>query len=264
MAASQTHRPSLGALGAREAGGAWVPRLRFAAALAVVALAAEVVYIALASPRFAVREIVLRGDPRIAEQAAPRVQLPANTNTIRAPMRLLAEQVETVPAVEKAYVARDLRRRLVVTMERREAVAVIRGAEGATLVDPQGVPFTIRDEWGWGLPELSGPHLTEGDARGGEAQAEIASLLTVLRALGPDPRLRLTRLEFRGDTDIEVILCSGPKVQLGSATQLETKVKLLAAALEQLGADAIEHMNLSDPRATYWRPRDETVSAQVR
>ena len=45
------------------------------------------------------------------------------------------------------------------TIERREPVAVVRRADVAFLIDPDGVPFTVADEWGWGLPELTGPRL---------------------------------------------------------------------------------------------------------
>jgi hypothetical protein len=84
-------------------------------------------------------------------------------------------------------------------------------------------------------------------------------MLTVLRLLGTDPRLRVTRLEYDGERDLEVTLCSGARVQLGAITELEEKARLLAAAIDQLGGDRIEYANLSDPRAAYWRPRDGQV-----
>jgi len=232
--------------------------------LAVAALAAELGYIACASPRFAVREVELRGDPRVVEQVFSRVSLPANTNILRAPTRRIAAQAEAVPAVRKAHVSRDFPGRLVVTVEGREAIAVIREDERAMLVCPEGTIFGLRDEWGWGLPELVGPHLTGSSARNAAAAGEIASLLTVLRAFGPDPRLRMTRLTFRGEEDIEVTLCSGPAAQLGETTELGEKARLLTETIEQLGAERVEYVNLSDPRAAYWRPRADLVSAGMR
>ena len=262
--AIQSHRPSLGAVAARRATVRWRPGLRLGAVLAVAALTAELAYIACASPRFAVREVELRGDPRVIEQVSSRISLPANTNILRAPTRRVAEQVEAVAAVREAHVSRDFPSRLVVTVEGREAIAVIRQDAGAMLVDPDGAVFALRDEWGWGLPELVGPHLIGSSARKAAAADEIASLLTVLRAFGPDPRLRMTRLTFRGDRDIEVTLCSGPKAQLGETTELGEKARLLIETVEQLGAERVEYVNLSDPRAAYWRPRADFVSAGMR
>ncbi len=256
---TRAHRPSLGALAHPKIGIGWVAGLRLAAALLLMALAVEAAYIAFASPRLAVREITLIGDPRVCRQAAVEISLPANTNIFRAPARVLARQVEALPPVRRAYVSRQLPGRLAVTIERREAAAVIRYAQHSLLVDPGGVVFTLEDEWGWGLPELIGRHLTEADARTAAAQAEIADMLTVLRLLGTDPRLRVTRLEYDGKRDLEVTLCSGARVQLGAITELKEKAQLLAAAIDQLGGDRIEYANLSDPRAAYWRPRDGQV-----
>lgn len=262
--ASQRHSPSLGAFTSHTTGARWLSRLRIGLLLAVAALTAELVYIACASPRLAVREVELRGDPRVVEQVRARISLPDRANIFRAPTRLLAEQVQTAPAVRKARVSRDFPRRLVVTVERREPIAVIRRGERAMLVDPEGIVFTLRDEWGWGLPELVGPHLAESAVGTHAASAEISSLLSVLRAFSTDPRLRMTRLTFGGKSDIEVVLDSGPVAQLGGPSQLAAKVRLFAAALEQLGADQIEYINLSDPQAAYWRPRRNTVSAPMR
>lgn len=262
--AIQSHRPSLGAVAARRATVRWRPGLRLGVVLAIAALTAELAYIACASPRFAVREVELRGDPRVIEQVSSRISLPANTNMLRAPTRRVAEQVEAVAAVRRARVSRDFPSRLVVTVEGREAIAVIRQDAGAMLVDPDGTVFALRDEWGWGLPELVGPHLIGSSARNAAAADEIASLLTVLRAFGPDPRLRMTRLTFRGDRDIEVTLYSGPKAQLGETTELGEKARLLTETVEQLGAECVEYVNLSDPRAAYWRPRADFVSAGMR
>lgn len=262
--ASRSHRPRLGAVSSRSSGAGWLLRLRLGILLGAAALIGELVYVACASPRFAVREVRLRGDPAVVEQAAARIELAANTSIFRAPMRLLEEQVEATPAVRRADVSRDFPSLLVVAVERREPVAVIRRDESPLLVDAEGVVFSIRDEWGWGLPELVGPHLTESGVRTQAAASEIAALLAVLRAFWPEPRLRMTRLTFGGDTDIEASLCSGPAVQLGGTDELGAKVALLAETIEQLGAERIEHVNLGDPRTAYWRPRADTLTAQAR
>lgn len=255
MAQGAAYRPSLGAIGTRAREGDGLGRLRWAVVGAVVALAIELLYIAAASPRFAVREVVVRGDPRVTELVAPRVALPANTNSLRAPTGLLAERAEQVPAVREARVRRALPGRLVVTVERREAVAVVRESEQAVLIDPDGEMFAVRDEWGWGLPELAAPHLTGGKAGSAAGKAEVAELLGALRVFGPGPRLRVTRLELAPDGKVTAMLESGAEVRLGTAKDLEVKVSLLLAALDRLGADQIEYIDVSDPWAAYWRPR---------
>jgi cell division protein FtsQ len=235
--------------------------LRLLAISAAVALAIEVLSIPLLSPRFAVREIVLRGDPRVTRLAASMAHLPGNTNFLRAPTRLLRERIEQVPAVECAQVARALPNRLVVTVERREAVAVIRRAEEAMLIDPEGRLFAVPDEWGWGLPELVATHLTPEQAGTSAGREELSQLLGVLRALGPDPQLRVARLELAGKDDVEITLDSGAKVRLGEGTGLGLKIKLLVAVLDRLGPQAIGYLDLSDPWAAYWRPRSPEARA---
>jgi len=250
-------RPSLGSSDYRLAGGQELQRMQRLGRALMVVLAAELVWIVLASPRLAVRAVEVRGDPQVVAQIAPRLEFPGNMNLVRAPTRELARQLEALPEVQNARVARDFPGRLVATVERREAVAVIRNGEQAVLVDPQGILFTIRDEWGWGLPELLAPHLARvrwGALRGPEARQELATLLGVLRALEPDPSLRVARLELlRGE--ITAVLESGAKVRLGAEEQMATKVKLLGAALAQLGAERIDVLDLSDPPGAYWVPR---------
>ncbi len=256
MAQGAPYRPRLSATVSRERPAArGLRRLRLLTAGAAAALAVELLCIPFTSPRFAVREVVLRGDPKVAEQVAARVKLPADTNFFRAPVRLLEERAERVPVVARAEVVRSFPGRLMVTVERREAVAVVRRADQAMLVNPDGVVFGIRDEWGWGLPELVAPHLTKAEVGTAAGRAELAELLAVLRALGPDPRLQVARLERVGENEVEAVLDSGATVRLGGAEQMEAKIKLLAAALDRLGPDQIAYMDLSDPRAPYWRPR---------
>jgi len=262
VALDANHRPALGAIRSTGAGPLW--RLRLAAGVVILLFAVELVYIALASPRLAVCGVTVRGDQQIAGAVAEAIRLPANTNVLRAPLDLVKEQAESVAAVREARVCRAYPNRLVVTVERREGVAVIRGAKRALLVDSGGVAFTVSEEWGWGLPELVGPHLGEDGVEAEGAASEIDMLLAVLRALGPDPRLRATRLQLGGDEQIEVTLASGAKVNLGEGNELAAKAKLLAAAIEQIGASRIARLDLADPMAAFWEPRDDVVAAAVR
>jgi len=264
VALDATHRPRLGTLDCQRERGDLLGRLRFVVSVAVLAVALEVVYIVFTSPRFAVREIELRGDPRVTEEAAPRLHLPANSNLLRVRPELLAQRVEAVPSVREARVTRDFPNRLIVAVQRREAVAVIRNSERALLIDPEGVVFTVRDDWGWGLPELAAPHLAASRAVSGEAAAELAALLKVLWALGPDPRLRATRLELRPEAGVELVLDSGATVRFGDPVQLTAKARLLAAVLDELGEDRIGYLDLSDPPTTYWSEREDAGSSPMR
>ena len=261
MAFSEVYSPRLGAFSTPPAAG--VRRLRLLAAAAAVLLAAELVYIPFHSPRFAVTAVVVRGDAPVAAQVAARIKLPANTNLFLAPTGLVKRQAEGVAAVREASVSRDWRRQLVVTVERREAMAVIRDEKQARLVDPTGVVFTIRNEGGWGFPELVAPHLQEAPGSP-EAKAEVGELLGALRALGPDPRLRIARLQMDRAGRILATLDSGGKVRFGTTEQMELKTKLLVTVLDQLGAERIEFLDLSDPWAAYWRGRGGAKSALKR
>ena len=96
------------------------------------------------------------------------------------------------------------------------------------------------------------------------AASEIEMLLAVLRALGTDPRLGTTRLQLGSDEQIEVTLASGARVNLGEGNELAAKAKLLAAAIEQIGANRIARLDLADPKAAFWEPRADVVAAAVR
>ena len=255
MALGGIYRPRLGAVAGQPAPADGLVWLRRVVGLAVLVLLAELCYIPFHSARFAVSGVVLRGDPHVAAEVSRTLRLPANTNFFLAPTEQLARQAERVPAVRSASVARDWRRRLIVTLERREAMAVIRGAKQAMLVDPDWVLFTIRNEWGWGLPELAAPHLSTGDTTSAAAKAELAQLLRMLRALGPDPQLHIARLVMDRNGEMELVLDSQARVRLGSTDRLQVKTKLLATVLDQLGASRIKFLDLSDPLTAYWLER---------
>ncbi|MFB3882914.1 MAG: cell division protein FtsQ/DivIB [Armatimonadota bacterium] len=256
-------RPALGAL----SGGATPSRLRplpLTAWLLAVALGAEVAYIPIASPRFAVRAVEVRGDERVAQAVAPRLQLGKAGSILFAPLKAIERQAEADPAVREARASRAFPGRIVVMLERREPLAVIRRPDAAVLIDPDGVPFTVADEWGWGLPELSAPSLGRGDLRSSGARGEIRDLLAVLRALGPDPRLRVTRIQLGRDGRLELALDSGAIVYLGEAADLGAKARLLVAAMEEIGIERIRRLDLSVPGSAWWEPRQGGRSVQMR
>jgi len=238
--------------------------LALAIALAVVVLLAELIYIPLASPRFAVRAVLVRGDEEVARAAAANIQLTPNTSMLRAPLGLIERQAESCSAVRQARASRAFPDRIVVTVERREPVAVIRRGDTAFLVDPSGALFTVGGECGWGLPEVSAPHLAAGALTSPQARDEIRHCLAVLRALGPDPRLRVTRLRLGRDGRIELSLDSGAAVYLGRPRDLGVKARLLVAVIEQIGIDRIKRLDLSLPPSAWWEPRQGTGRAPVR
>lgn len=229
--------------------------LRLSVALAMLALGGELLYILLASPRLAIRSVLVRGEDRVAQEVRSKVQLPPNTNIFRAPLGQLRRQVESVPAVRSAQVSRRLPNRLLVTFERREPIAVIRRGENATLVDPEAVPFTVAGEWGWGLPELDSPRLARAGPRSPTGQQDLQRLVSVLQALGPDPRLRVSWVQLGRDERVELVLESGAVVNLGEPTELATKARLLVAVIEKVGLTRIHRMDLSDTKGAYWEPR---------
>ena len=262
MAQGALHRPNLEALRSRSAGRGPLSYLKAAAWLAFLLLVAEITYAAVASPRFAVREIVLRGDPAVTQQLAPNLRLPPNTNLFRAPKQLLESQAQSVAAVRRAQVRRHLPDRLVVAVERREAAAVVHRQDRSVLVDPDGVLFRVPGEWGWGMPELmlSGSAPTTGSG----LRSEAAILLDVVRTLALDPRLRVARLRFTAPNEVEALLQSGPRVNLGNPDEVEAKLDLLLTALDDLGLENVEYMDLREPDSAFWRPREAATFSPVR
>ena len=261
MAADAAHSPRLGAVGSEAD---WLDRLRTGFKLGLVLLLVEIVYIALASPRLAVREIELRGDESITREVARVLRAPTPMGMFRAPTGELAAQAQRVPAVKRARITRDLPSRLVISLERREPMAVIRQARRALLVDREGTLFTIQDEWGWGLTELVTPHSTNEAEDQADLRAEAAKLLTVMEVLGPDPRLRAARLELEQGGAIEAVMESGARVRLGGVEELPDKARLLSTLIDELGESRIEYLDLSDPDGAYWRERTPPASAGTR
>jgi len=263
-AAGRPHPPALGASHPRiQPEHGWLWRLRWGVRLCLLALAAEMCYALLTSPRFAIRTVELRGDENVCRELAERVQLPPGTNYFRAPTERLAQMLAGFPSVRAVRVTRDFPSRLVVTVQRREPMAVIRDGERALLVDAQGVIYTIRNEMGWGLPELVAPHLNLREAGAREAKAEAAALAAVLNALAPHPQLGVTQLRLESNGEVTAMLESGAEVKLGGREQLAEKVNLLVAVLRRIAPERIATLDLSDPDGAYWRPKEASGRARV-
>ncbi len=266
-AAGRFHPPALGASHPRVEGESRALRaLRRVMRLCALALVVELGYGLLTSPRLAIRTVELRGDENVCREVADLVRLPAGTNYFRAPTERLARAVSACPAVRAVRVARDFPNRLVVTVQRREPVGVIREGKRALLVDAQGVVYAIRNEMGWGLPELAAPHLNLREAGTREAKAEAAALVAVLNALAPYPQVGVTQVRLDRGGEVTVMLESGAEVRLGTQEQLAEKVKLLAAVLRRIAPERIATLDLSDPEGAYWRPREgaDRIAAEAR
>ena len=96
------------------------------------------------------------------------------------------------------------------------------------------------------------------------AVSEIRDLLAVLQALGPDPRLRVTRLQLGATGESSSHWTLAQSLSWAQQRTLGPKARLLVAAIEQIGIERIKRLDLSIPRTAYWEPREGHQSAQVR
>lgn len=203
-----------------------------AAAVVAAAAAAAVV----ASPVFAIADVVLLG---VAEERQPAFLaafgLGAGDHLLTSDLAAAEARGERLPWVASVDTRRRLPGTLDATVLVREPVAVVRLEDAAWLVDRDGVvvaggsapALPVVAARGAGLPGL------------GEQTTDPAVLapLAVLEGLPADLALRVERVEARGDRDVWLDVAAAPThaaavVRVGAPDAVEEKARAVSLLLE--------------------------------
>lgn len=226
----------------------WRPSGRAAGVtLAVLAVVAALVWVVLASPLLAVREVAVTGTGRLEPDRVREAVGPATgTPLARVDTGDLAARVEALPLVGQAEVLRSWPRGLEVRVVERLPVAVVGGAGGGsgavTLVDGQGRRLADVPEAPADLPEL-----TAGTERAG-ARA-VGAAVSVLEQMPADLRAQVATTQARSADSVTLTMRSGATVVWGGADSAQEKAEVLAVLLTQ----AADVYDVSAPRTPVLR-----------
>jgi cell division protein FtsQ len=213
-------------------------------------------------PYFRIQETVVRGCSELTEKDILLLaDVKASHNLLAVNLEALSQRVARNPWVKKAFIGRELPNRLVIEVQERKAVAVIRQGNEMFLLDGEGVAFKKRDPVDDAdLPILTGFY-KDGTLDAGLVDKSLA-LLRHLEASTEFPTLSVVS-EIHGDEVLGFSLYTdtGLCLQLGFDSY-ENKLKRLAPVMADLDRKNLKsiHLNidLSDPAKITVRRTDIT------
>lgn len=215
--------------------------IRVGLALTAVAVAVWVVW---GSPLLAVSSVRVDGAGSLtAEQVRTAAGVEEGTPLLRVDTDAAATRVARLPQVASVQVTRGWPQTVVVTVEERVPVAVVRQAGTRSLVDAGGVLFdTVTGEPPAGVVPL------DVAAPGPDDPATRAGLAALVE-LPRDVRAQVAAVAATSGNDVTLTLTDGTTVVWGSASESADKADVLVALLGQLDSGALEPATTIDVSA---------------
>jgi len=238
QAVSNRHRPrgrsvrSTTSVGFRRRRGfsfRWIPRvLPTLLYVSVLILAAWLLYYSIASPYFAVRDISVSGNRLLDADQARAATGSLGQNLLRLRSAEIEKAVARISVVRSARVALALPGRLDIEVTERTPLVQWQAREGSFLVDSEGVVFSRQPPSGpvTLVKDMDGPALEVGS----RIDPRILSAIeTLALALPEQAGIQPPWFEYSQASGIAVPAQGGPRIILGDARDLDTKIGALLA-----------------------------------
>ncbi|MEW6171459.1 MAG: FtsQ-type POTRA domain-containing protein [Bacillota bacterium] len=201
-------------------------------------------FVLLNSPLFAIREVVVEGNKKLAaKQITGAAGIPIGDNIFRTNLREAAERVRTIPAVKAVEVKRLLPGRVLIKLTEREAVALIYGKGGLYGLDDTGVCIG-RLQAASALPVVTGAGTAP--QPGEELKTEgFRTAVIVLKSLSRTLIPCLAEVHVTPIKTVEAYTTDGVKICLGLPEDLPEKDKILCSILKTVGNRKILYIDLN-------------------
>ncbi|NKY58733.1 cell division protein FtsQ/DivIB [Nocardia flavorosea] len=197
-------------------------------AVPAVALALTFAALAWFSPMLSVREVQIEGAGAIPEDRIRELlQIPDQGSILRIDTAAMAQRVASIPKVRSARVQRVLPSTVRVRIEPRTPVLYYDTAEGAHLLDADGIEYAIEPA-PIGVPKLE----TE---KPGSADALTRAAIAVVRVLPPGLTVQVDSVRAETVSDISLTLRDGRTVLWGSSEDGERKSAVVLPLLTRPG-----------------------------
>lgn len=211
-----------------------------AAALVVVLV---VIWAVAFSPLFGVRTVTVRGTRTLsAAEVRAAADVPHGSPLLRLDTAGIRSRVERLPDVASATVTTSFPSTVIISVDERVAVGVVRSGQGFMLVDTTGDQFRLVQHRPAGLPLFVVP-------QGSDARTTGGAVATVASALTPQLRARIASIQALDPQAITLLLRDGRVVQWGNASRSADKARILPALLRQPGSQ----FDVSDPEQPFTR-----------
>ncbi|MGE5618645.1 MAG: cell division protein FtsQ/DivIB [Sphingomonadaceae bacterium] len=203
--------------------------------LAVLILAAWLLYYSTASPYFAVREISVAGNTLLDSDQARDVTGSLGRNILRLRTEEIEQSLGNISEVKGARARLTLPGKIDIEITERTPLVQWQAREGSFLVDREGVVFSrqppptpvlLVKAWD-GPPTEVGSRLDPG---------VLAAVETLAAWLPERAGIRPAWFDYSRGTGLAVPVEGGPRIIFGDAVDLESKLATLAAIRDHLAA----------------------------
>lgn len=222
----------------------------------------------LSLPFLKVREVAVRGCKELTEK---EVLVLADIKPFRSMFAVGLEEVrrrvKQSPWVKEAYVGREFPDRIVIEIQERVPVAMVKRERAFFLVDKDGVTFKkVEAGDNTDLPILTTCGRHQGDMEGWVVERALA-LLRHLSISGAYPHIKnVAEVNFNERTGLSVFTDNGFCLQLGF-DNYDNKLKRLPTVLADLERRNIKaaflHIDLSDPAMITVQRRNITAPTEA-
>ncbi|WP_280424089.1 cell division protein FtsQ/DivIB [Nocardia carnea] len=180
------------------------------------------------SPMLSVREVRIEGAGAIPEDRIRELlQIPDQGSILRIDTAAMAQRVASIPKVRSARVQRVLPSTVRVRIEPRTPVLYYDTAEGAHLLDADGIEYAIEPA-PIGVPNLV-------TAKPGSGDVLTRAAIAVVRALPKELTVQVDSVRAETVSDISLTLRDGRTVLWGSSEDGERKSAVVLPLLTRPG-----------------------------
>ncbi|WP_280436626.1 cell division protein FtsQ/DivIB [Nocardia carnea] len=180
------------------------------------------------SPMLSVREVRIEGAGAIPEDRIRELlQIPDQGSILRIDTAAMAQRVASIPKVRSARVQRVLPSTVRVRIEPRTPVLYYDTAEGAHLLDADGIEYAIEPA-PIGVPNLV-------TAKPGSGDVLTRAAIAVVRALPKELTVQVDSVHAETVSDISLTLRDGRTVLWGSSEDGERKSAVVLPLLTRPG-----------------------------
>lgn len=196
--------------------------------LTVLILAAWLLYYSVASPFFAIREVVVSGNKLLETEQVLETAGSIGYNVLLLQTGQVEQSVRSFSVVQSARVAATLPGRLEIGVTERTPLVRWQTREGAFLVDREGIVFSSEPPPGPVIvvKDLDGTSIRVGSRISPDILTDVE---VIMGALSEQVGIRFSGFEYSLNRGISVPVQGGPAIVFGDASELDAKLASLSA-----------------------------------
>ncbi len=214
----------------------WLPgALSFCTCLAVLILAAWLLYYSVESPYFEIREFTVSGARLLDPAQVGETSGILGRNALLVRGEDVEQSVLRLTPAREAHAVITLAGRVAIDIAERTPLAQWKGREGSFLVDREGVLFSTATPSGpvISVRDLDGPAAE----LGGRVDPGVLATVELLEAALPvRAGIRPQGYEYSRSSGVAVPVQDGPRILFGDSADLDSKIAALVAIKEHLEA----------------------------